>query len=695
MLALRRLAATMCALATVTCTTLALAPQAAQASTGPSVTIVPNDGAFDKQFVEVDWAGFPASTPVIPQGVAISQCKASPVTPKTDCAPSQLGVTGTDGTGASQLQLATGNLTARDGKTTFACGVDSPCTVAVYTDPNKPFTPVNPKFPSAIAPITFLRTGEACDPTGGTAIDGAGAEAGKRAVLRWSATLCAAANRVVLSYVRSESHPARESFIGDEPDVWGDPPSLAVTSEPLSADESARAISAKRPFRYAPIAASGLSFAYLGFDRVTGAKITNLTLTPSMLAHIFNGKRNSMPLAGTDAESAELLALNPGVSFSPTMLAFGRLDKAASTKQLTSWFLDQVPAAWKDTPPWVATRTAADGSSPMTVDYQTPTDVLPDGLAGPGATGQLLDGSDLLGLLLAGKGSIGFDPTRTVFGYLDSSTAAFYGLPTVCIQMDPNWATTGTPCVKATPESISAALAEATVNADGTVTTKSRPTNPAAYPLPTITYALALDQQGDTATARALRQTVELAVGEGQTQLPQGYAPLPESLRSVSRAAAARYTEAPPAAPPVTTTTVPSTPSVPTTAPAAPSGGGGSGSSPATTVRPIVRPSASTATRRPIGQGAAALTDAGSPDDLAAPPTSLDDTSTVAEPTTTVAPAPPAFEATAGAMPSGTLSNRTTWALLAVMSALAMVGLMTKPNDLARLVRARTTEAGS
>src|SRR5262249_13702464 len=151
-----------------------------------------------------------------------------------------------------------------------------------------------------------------------------------------------------------------------------------------------------------------------------------------------------------------------------------------------------------------------------TEDYQTPTLRMPDGLQGPGAAGQLINGPDNLGLLLAGKGSLGDPPDLNLMGYLDSSTARFYGLPTVCLQLDPNWRTTHTPCVDATPENIAKGLAAATRNGDGTVTPDYTPTDRGAYPIVDVSYLVADQAQQSAAKAATLKSLVSYSVADGQ-----------------------------------------------------------------------------------------------------------------------------------------------------------------------------------
>jgi ABC-type phosphate transport system substrate-binding protein len=544
-----RSALVMLAVAAVLAGVVGLFPIAsAPASTGTSVASTPATGLLDGQFVSIAWTGFTPGTPTNPQGVAVSQCSEHPVLPVHDCALSELGITGADGTGVLPIPVHTGKVQSRDGNATFTCDEDHPCTVAVYADPSKS---LQSSSPSAVQTVTFGFPASAC-PHGGTAgINGSGGEAVFRAMLRWEAVVCQPPASLDLQYTRTESTEGKDALVGDGA---GTPPDFAVSSEPLTAGEQAKLKTQKRTVFTAPVTASGLVFVFHGTDRVTGQRINNVTLTPSELAHIFNGTRNSLPVAGTsNAEDQDIVDLNPGVNFKGSLQAFGRLDAAAGTRELTSWMLTAAPDAWKDVPPWVAGRPSASGGPTETVDYQTPTDRMPDGLQGPGAVGQLINGSDNLALLLAGDGSLGDPPDLNLMGYLDASTARFYGLPTVCLQLDPSWRTTHTPCVPATSENISKGLAAAARNDDGTVTPNLAPADPSAYPIVDVSYLMGDVNQASAAKATTLKSLLTYAAGEGQKPavLPPGYAPLPADLtkETTTAAAAVTGTDPPPPTP--------------------------------------------------------------------------------------------------------------------------------------------------
>ena len=89
-----------------------------------------------------------------------------------------------------------------------------------------------------------------------------------------------------------------------------------------------------------------------------------------------------------------------------------------------------------------------------------------------------------------------------------------------------------------TPASLDAAVADATTNADGSITPNYASTDPAAYPMPDVIYAVVKTSPMPAAQAAGetdlLTQMLQLT-GTGGTnvsQLPPGFAPLPANLVS-------------------------------------------------------------------------------------------------------------------------------------------------------------------
>lgn len=522
------------ALATAAIAVATLAAGPSGASRSQTVSLSSSTEIDNGQRVVVSWAGFSRSTPEHRGAVLISQCAESPRSIAHDCSSGLLGRSDADGAGTTFLTLATGTLTSIDG-TPFTCSAAQACSVLAYEDPNAPLDgPGATK--SAKAPVAFARSADDC-PLNVARLQGTGAESASKALGAWSTRLCQAPSSIDLAYSQTDSSDGKAAFIG----AGGAPrPDYAATSIPFSPEERAQLQKRGLGYRYSPVAISGTVLAFRAFDRSTGQPITKLTLTPSQIAHIFNGSRYSMPVAASDQESQDILDQNPGVSFFGNLLPLGRLDAASSTWDLTSFLLANAPSAWQETPPWVAGRTGHDGHSPLQADYARPTEYLPDGLQQQGVSGLLLNGAAAVGQTLSGRGSFGDSPTTVMIGYMDASTAAFYGLPTVCIQMDPSWRTDGHQCVSADKDSFAAGAAAATPYTDGTYLPSLTPSDPAAWPMTTVSYLITPTGLKDPQRASWLRSLLTYSASDGQRPgtLPEAYAPITQAMvLSVAQAA--------------------------------------------------------------------------------------------------------------------------------------------------------------
>ena len=169
------------------------------------------------------------------------------------------------------------------------------------------------------------------------------------------------------------------------------------------------------------------------------------------------------------------------------------------------------------------------------------------------------------------------------FSAMDSSQADLYGLLPASLQ------NAAGQFVEPDQTSVDAALADATTDTDGTLSPNFKnTTDPAAYPLPMVTYALvSTAAQPTEAAAQQLQDaltnlvTYSHAGGSGAVDpLPAGYEPLPDNLYQAALTDIAKDVVAPPNTPPTTPpTTPPATPISPstTTGGGSQSGGGGSG----------------------------------------------------------------------------------------------------------------------
>ena len=507
-------------------------PSGAGSSASLSLSASTNLGSGQR--VTATWAGFPPSTNHRRQAVLLSECIANPTSVAHDCTPGILGRSDATGAGTSFVTISTGAITAGDGSQ-FTCGSGTDCSVVAYVDTTSPLSGAGAQI-SATTSIGFAPSASDC-PLNTARVQGVGAEGVFRAMNAWSTRLCQAPSSLDVGYSLSDSADGKKAFI-DQTVIPR--PDFTATSIPFSTEERAALQKEGQGYRYSPVSLSGTVLAFRAFDRLTGQPLTHLTLTPSQIAHIFNGTRYAMPVAGSDPESQDILDLNPGTAFYGNLLPLGRLDASASTVDLTRFLLANASAAWQETPPWVAGRVGRDGTSPLQQDYTHPTDYLPDGLQQQGVSGLLLDGADALGIALSGNGSFGASPTTVMLSYMDASTAQYYGLPTVCIQMDPSWRSSGRPCVSATPDAFRAGIAAATPYTDGTYVTNVAPSDPAAWPMTSVGYLVTPTGLKDTARAASLRSMLTYAASDGQgaSVLPPSYAPItPAMTLAVAQAA--------------------------------------------------------------------------------------------------------------------------------------------------------------
>ena len=198
---------------------------------------------------------------------------------------------------------------------------------------------------------------------------------------------------------------------------------------------------------------------------------------------------------------------------------------------------------------------------------------------------------------------------RAMLAVTDAPSAALFGLQTVSLSRAGDDGS-GRAFVAPTTDSFGAGLA-AMSSADGTGWLVPSPLAPVpgAYPLTTLTYAAVSPADLDATARHDYAAFIDYAAGPGQTsgfdpgQLPRGFAPLPESLRTQAANAAAQIRDwAPPSATPTTNTTIPAATTTVAASEAAapdtvaPSAVFPTGGQSTVTVRPTSRQQTSTAT---------------------------------------------------------------------------------------------------
>ncbi len=444
------------------------------------VTLTPAKDLVNEQFIQVQWSGFE------PSGlVYIRQCTASPKN-LADCS-EQLanGVSDERGSGAIYYQVREGEYPGRD----FHCTSQDPCGIAVMPDADDVKSSVLTRMEFAFPPSS-------CPDPEGAVISGSGASAVQRAMLTWSATVCREPYTQPVQYTLKNSVDGLRDFVVKLSDY-------AITGLPFEAEELAKLEKQGRKFAYAPLATSALVFGYRLFDRQSGEQITDLRLTPGLLAEIFTGQIANW-------NDPRIQELNPGYKFPPQVRPVGRADNSHATWMVTSFFGALAPGAYE---------AGGDvyGGGPKTVYPSTGAVDLRTGA--PGVAQEVARPATEQDTSVYGH-----------IGWMDMSYAMQYGLAMVAVQ------NAAGEFVTPNDESISAALGHMKPGEGGTLLGADyATTDPEAYPIPTLNYMVVPTNKIDLEQARLFKEFLGYAVGQGQSDLPPGYLPIPRALASQTR----------------------------------------------------------------------------------------------------------------------------------------------------------------
>ncbi|MGN6377648.1 MAG: PstS family phosphate ABC transporter substrate-binding protein [Gaiellales bacterium] len=469
---------------------------------GHTMSVAPRAGLGDNQFVRIRWSGFVAGAPVF-----FRQCTAHPTNVARDCTAlySDTGFTNSDGSGELYEQVFRGSVRSQSGKH-FTCDAKTPCSIGVFA--NASLTA------GSRTTISFGPSQSSCPQSTGTPIGGDGADEAGFAFFHWGLVTCKPPLRLNVSYIPANSEDGGENFAHGFSQ-------FAVTGMPLSSVAQSQLRHRHVAFRYAPVTASGLVLAYKIFDQnqaqaAPGAQVTNLKLTPALVAQIFTGQLTNWQTDPT------VTALNPGHKFPPTVRPLVRGDHSEANLLFTGWLTatagSALPSDWPgagDTYPikYVTQNGAIVGGANLA-----------DALADPNSAQNSND-----------YYSIGY------IGYIDSSEAAYYGLPVAKIE------NAAGQFVTATPASVDAAITHIKAGAGGapglpTYTSK----DPKAYPMPVVTYATTPTSGVEAGVGATLARFLHYALTAGQHSLPAGYVPLPHALEARGLAAVGAIPGAPP-----------------------------------------------------------------------------------------------------------------------------------------------------
>jgi len=475
-----------------------LAGVSATAAPSPALSVSPPANLVDGQFVRLKFTGFPPFS-----GVVFAQCTAAPLSFGADCTAVSTvnsGITGPGGGGFTYSQVFAGSdplLASSDRSHSITCDATHACTLAAFTAADDPETCGCNGLPSAtFAPLTFARSPDACPTPGPTSVLGSGASSAYRAMFGWESSVCTSPSNLSVGFAVHNSVNGVADFENGLTD-FGVVGPLKTAPPPTSLT-----------YRYAPITMSALVLAYRIYDR-RGPQITHLVLSPHIIAQMFTGQ---IPNWNADPD---IQALNPGVQFPTREVTFARAEHSSESFVFTSWLAATAPDVW-------ATCSTAAGCVPL-----GPQEIFP-----PPASGVTeVTGSELMGLGVAGISPPFDQQHQGNIGFMDSSTAAFYGLPTVIIEQN------DLSRVEANTTTVSNAVADSTVAADGTLALNDDvPPRPGVYPMPMPTYVLAPTNTISPCKGATLAAFLKYAVQSGQqaANLPSGsefeYAPLPSNL---------------------------------------------------------------------------------------------------------------------------------------------------------------------
>jgi ABC-type phosphate transport system substrate-binding protein len=476
------------------------------AAEGPAAIVTPSQDLVDAQIVDVSWSGFAAAQPVY-----VRLCQRG-TTQSNRCvlpAGDLDHFTSNDaGGGVVRFILAAKSF----GR--FQCDDAHPCSVAVLQTAGDLASGVQ-------VPIAFAPPPGACPASTLPPVAGEGASPAALTMYRWENAACRLPSHLNVTYTNDNSLDGLNGFATSNPNA-----NFAVTGVPLAADQAHQLAAQRRSYAYAPLTLTGVAVGYNIVDQ-TGHQVTHLVLTSKILAEIATGQLSTFecPADVSDADCTnvyggdpDIRRLNPGIDFPSGPIQFSiRAEHSASNLAFTSWLSATEPELW----PY--------GTSPV----WPPPDPHRCLTCPPGIQGE---GNAAL--------SVGLPPSYTdmdvYIGVMDTTYAAVNDVPVASL-VNPGQPDAG---IAPTDDSLAAAMTGATANADGTLSPKYDTTDPAAYPIPMLTYAVVPTSKGwpnfSGSDGRALAGFLRYTAGAGQHNLPAGSHPLTPALAQRARSVAAR-----------------------------------------------------------------------------------------------------------------------------------------------------------
>lgn len=313
-------------------------------------------------------------------------------------------------------------------------------------------------------------------------IKASGSTAQKNAMAVWVSKYQSACAGSTINYSGTGSAAGIQDFINNQ---------VAFAGTDSAASDADLTNASKRcstgPAINIPMVGGAVALAY----NIPG--VSKLILTPDVTAGIYNGSI-------TKWNDPKITAINPGVALpNASIAAFHRSDGSGTTKNFTAWLSAAAPTVWTSAP----------------------------GKEWPNNSGQGAKGSD--GVASSVK------TTQNSIGYMELSFVQTQGLTAAEID-------NGGGPVAPSSQTATAALAQATVNADGNnlpmsidYATKAA----GAYPVVLVTYELTCQQGLPADQASLVKSFLNYTASDsGQGELNAiGYVPLPSSVITQVRTA--------------------------------------------------------------------------------------------------------------------------------------------------------------
>ncbi len=576
------------------------APGAGAAAAARTLAVLPATG-LTNQAVQVNWTGFTPTTASGLNQVIVVQCKGKP-TSLADCFTDQpfpssangtevvTGFTRPDGSGTAELEVRpAAQLPA------LGCVQADPCSVLAYE--NQVVAAGHLPTLLAMATISFGRSTDDCPSVTNLDVRAEGEASASPVMYDWASQRCVGANHFVLDYTETSSDAGRQSFLQRLTDV-------AVTSIAATPAEL-KAVPGAPKFSYAPLDLTSVAVVYNMRDPTSNKPITDLTLSPRLLARLISDTD-----LGSFFQDPELTRLNPHHTFPVTGASTPliRAEANADTWVTTNWIAHDANAAafLRGNDP---DRVVVD---PSYKGISYPTDIFENRALDDAYLPREGEAATVQHVFYGARprDTSPLDPAQTGFiGVVDLAAANRFDLPTAKLINRAGKA------VAPTAAGILAGYHAMVAGPSGTLVANPASTDPAAYPLVKVDYAM-VPKVTDLAHARHITDALTWGATTGQTGLPPGYVPLPPALVVQTKQVAAGIKTPVVAATPTTARPTTTGPVTTTTAPATvlPSDTGsccsdsGSGGSSSLVGSSLVGSGSSGGRANPVAAGSAAVT---------------------------------------------------------------------------------------